>query len=239
MSDFQGMEDLLQDFLIEANDLLSSVDNKLVDLERTPQDHGLLNDIFRGFHTIKGGAGFLNATELVTLCHLTENLFDRLRNAELMVTREIMDAIMDATASVRQMFGSLEHGQQPGRASEALLATLKQAIAGELSQGGGVVSSQHRRLLLQKLLRCHPRQTLLRVAILTGAICLPRLQIPPLQRLRPQTLYRQPLLLLPHRILTRLFQPRPHCLRRRLPPRQPLLILLRKVGHLNRSSSKR
>ena len=47
MSDFAGMEDLLQDFLIEATDLLSGVDNKLVDLEKNPQDHGLLNDIFR------------------------------------------------------------------------------------------------------------------------------------------------------------------------------------------------
>jgi two-component system chemotaxis sensor kinase CheA len=61
MSDFQGMEDLLQDFLVEATDLLSGVDNKLVDLEKTPNDRGLLNEIFRGFHTIKGGAGFLNA----------------------------------------------------------------------------------------------------------------------------------------------------------------------------------
>ena len=81
MSDFSGMEDLLQDFLQEANDLLSDVDNKLVDLERAPDDRRLLNDIFRGFHTVKGGAGFLNATELVRLCHLTENLFDKLRKA--------------------------------------------------------------------------------------------------------------------------------------------------------------
>ena len=55
MSDFQGMEDLLQDFLVEASDLLSGVDNKLVDLEQNPTDSRLLNDIFRGFHTIKGG----------------------------------------------------------------------------------------------------------------------------------------------------------------------------------------
>lgn len=88
MSDFQGMEDLLQDFLVEASDLLSGVDNKLVDLERSPHDHGLLNDIFRGFHTIKGGAGFLNAAELVTLCHLTENLFDKLRNSQLELDRK-------------------------------------------------------------------------------------------------------------------------------------------------------
>ena len=66
MSDFSGMEDLLQDFLQEAGDLLSDVDNKLVDLERSPDDRRLLNDIFRGFHTIKGGAGFLNACLLYT-----------------------------------------------------------------------------------------------------------------------------------------------------------------------------
>ncbi len=130
MSEFQGMEDLLQDFLVEATDLLSSVDNKLVDLEKAPDDHKLLNDIFRGFHTIKGGAGFLNATELVTLCHLTENLFDRLRNGELVLSREIMDAIMDATGAVRDMFGALEQGMQPAPASPQLLNVLKLAIEG-------------------------------------------------------------------------------------------------------------
>ncbi|WP_417066678.1 chemotaxis protein CheA [Niveibacterium terrae] len=133
MSDFGGMEDLLQDFLIEAGDLLSGVDNKLVDLERSPGDTGLLNEIFRGFHTIKGGAGFLNATELVTLCHLTESLFDKLRNAELLVTPEMMDVILAATGSVRDMFGELERGVQPGAASAQLIDLLKLAVAGQLT----------------------------------------------------------------------------------------------------------
>jgi len=132
MSDFAGMEDLLQDFLVEATDLLSGVDNKLVDLEKNPSDHGLLNDIFRGFHTIKGGAGFLNATELVTLCHLTENLFDKLRTGELVLTKEIMDSIMAATGTVRDMFGHLESGMQPPPADAALIAALKAAISGEM-----------------------------------------------------------------------------------------------------------
>ncbi len=132
MSDFAGMEDLLQDFLVEATDLLSGVDNKLVDLEKNPQDLGLLNDIFRGFHTIKGGAGFLNAAELVTLCHLTENLFDKLRNGEMTVTGELMDVIMAATATVRDMFGQLEGGVQPSPAEPGLIASLKAALAGEL-----------------------------------------------------------------------------------------------------------
>ncbi len=132
MSDFQGMEELLQDFLVEATDLLSGVDNKLVDLEKAPDDKGLLNDIFRGFHTIKGGAGFLNAQELVTLCHLTENLFDKLRNGELAVGIEVMDVIMAATGAVRDMFSMLEHGTQPGPAEPQLIAQLKLAIAGNL-----------------------------------------------------------------------------------------------------------
>ncbi|MDR2030797.1 MAG: chemotaxis protein CheA [Azoarcus sp.] len=131
MSDFAGMEDLLQDFLTEAKDLLSDVDNKLVDLERSPDDRGMLNDIFRGFHTIKGGAGFLNAAELVTLCHLTESLFDKLRNGELVVTTEIMDVILSATAGVRDMFNQLEQGTQPQAADPALLAALKTVQSGE------------------------------------------------------------------------------------------------------------
>ncbi|MDX5364109.1 MAG: chemotaxis protein CheA [Pseudazoarcus pumilus] len=132
MSDFAGMEDLLQDFLIEAGDLLSGVDNKLVDLERAPDDKGLLNDIFRGFHTIKGGAGFLNATELVALCHLTENLFDKLRTGEIQLDPEIMDAILEATGTIRDMFGQLSQSVQPSAADPGLMERLGLAIDGKL-----------------------------------------------------------------------------------------------------------
>ncbi|MEF8727716.1 MAG: chemotaxis protein CheA [Accumulibacter sp.] len=128
MSDFAGMEDLLQDFLQEAGDLLSDVDNKLVDLERSPEDLRLLNDIFRGFHTIKGGAGFLNAGELVKLCHLTENLFDRLRNGEKELTPALMDTIMAATQGVRQMFGEIAQGRQPSPAAAKVSAGLQTAL---------------------------------------------------------------------------------------------------------------
>ena len=131
MSDFSGMEDLLQDFLQEAGDLLSDVDNKLVDLERDPHDRRLLNDIFRGFHTIKGGAGFLNATELVTLCHLTENLFDHLRNGELPLTPELMDTIMAATQGVRSMFSELAQAVQPRPAEPQVIAALRAALEGD------------------------------------------------------------------------------------------------------------
>lgn len=131
MSDFAGMEDLLQDFLTEASELLSEVDNKLVELEKRPQDKGLLNDIFRGFHTIKGGAGFLNVDSLVSLCHRTENLFDKLRNGELPLSPELLDVILAATASVRDMFGYMTQARLPGAADPVLIAQLEAALSGE------------------------------------------------------------------------------------------------------------
>ncbi len=131
MSDFAGMEELLSDFLMEAGEMLSDVDSKLMELEKHPADSKLLNEIFRGFHTIKGGAGFLNATELVTLCHITENLFDKLRNGELKLTAELMDVIFAATAEVRRMFSALQQGVQPSAAPSQMLEDLKAALNGK------------------------------------------------------------------------------------------------------------
>lgn len=131
MSEFSGMDDLLQDFLLESSDLLSEVDNKLVELEKRPNDRALLNDIFRGFHTIKGGAGFLNVDPMVSLCHRTENLFDKLRNDELHLTPEIMDVILASTAIVRDMFSTLAQGRMPTTADQTVLAALDQVLQGK------------------------------------------------------------------------------------------------------------
>lgn len=130
MSNFGGMEELLQDFLMESTELLSDVDNKLVELEKRPEDRALLNDIFRGFHTIKGGAGFLNVTPMVHLCHRTENLFDKLRNGELKLNPEVMDVILNATGIVRDMFDTLAQGLMPGDADAKVLADLDEVLAG-------------------------------------------------------------------------------------------------------------
>ncbi|WP_199102773.1 chemotaxis protein CheA [Aquitalea sp. ASV11] len=137
MSDFGGMEELLQDFLMESTDLLSDVDNKLVELEKRPEDKALLNDIFRGFHTIKGGAGFLNVGPMVNLCHRTENLFDKLRNGELHITPEVMDVILDATGIVRDMFGTLGQGLMVAEADADVLNALDAVLAGQTPTKAG------------------------------------------------------------------------------------------------------
>ncbi len=101
---FGDDEDILQDFLVEAGEILERLSQQLVDLEQRPDDKNLLNAIFRGFHTVKGGAGFLSLTPMVECCHLTENLFDILRNGKREVTSELMDVVLQALDSVKEQF---------------------------------------------------------------------------------------------------------------------------------------
>ena len=123
--------DLLQDFLTEASDLLDGVDRKLVELENRPDDPPLLNEIFRGFHTIKGGAGFLAATPLVEVCHRTESLFDQMRSGKRAMAPELFDVILAATTTVRRMFDEMAAQGTPGPAEPELLATLTAWVNGE------------------------------------------------------------------------------------------------------------
>ena len=101
---FEVDEDILQDFLVEAGEILEQLQEQLVDLENNPENSDLLNAIFRGYHTVKGGAGFLALTELVDICHGAENVFDMMRQGNRSLTPELMDVILQATDEVVEMF---------------------------------------------------------------------------------------------------------------------------------------
>jgi two-component system chemotaxis sensor kinase CheA len=118
-------DDILQDFLIEAGEILESLSQQLVDLESNPEDIELLNAIFRGYHTVKGGAGFLGLTSLVDICHLAENVFDLLRKQEQRVTPELMDVALRALDCVNDMFETVKSGQEPDAADPDLVAALE------------------------------------------------------------------------------------------------------------------
>lgn len=121
---FGADEEILQDFLVEAGEILEQLSEQLVELESRPDDADLLNAIFRGFHTVKGGAGFLQLHELVECCHIAENVFDILRKGERRVDSELMDVVLEALDTVNSMFGQVRERTDVTPATPELLAAL-------------------------------------------------------------------------------------------------------------------
>ncbi|EII5640511.1 MULTISPECIES: chemotaxis protein CheA [Vibrio] len=117
-------EDILQDFLVEAGEILELLSEQLVELENNPEDRDLLNAIFRGFHTVKGGAGFLALSELVETCHGAENVFDILRNGQRHVSPSLMDTMLKALDTVNEQFRAVQEREPLQPADPELLDEL-------------------------------------------------------------------------------------------------------------------
>ncbi len=128
---FDADDEILQDFLVEAGEIIETLNEELVELEQRPEDADLLNSVFRSFHTIKGGAGFLALDPLVQLCHRAEDVFNLLRNGELHVDAAIMDVMLPVLDSLNNMFDNLRAATEPEHAEPALLASLDAILTGD------------------------------------------------------------------------------------------------------------
>ncbi len=117
-------DEILQDFLVEAEEILEGLNEQLVELENSPRDADLLNAIFRGFHTIKGGAGFLSLEAMVNLCHKGEDVFNLLRQGERFVDAEMMDTFLKVLDILNTMFAETKAGEYPSPADPAILSQL-------------------------------------------------------------------------------------------------------------------
>ncbi len=124
-------EELLQDFLVEAGEILELLNEQLVELENSPEDMEMLNSVFRGFHTIKGGAGFMAINAMVEICHISEDVFNKLRNGELQITAEMMDTMLPVLDVLNDQFESLRANEEPAAASSELLNALKKIASNE------------------------------------------------------------------------------------------------------------
>ncbi|MCL7752001.1 chemotaxis protein CheA [Guyparkeria hydrothermalis] len=122
---FEPDNELLQDFLIEAGELLNGLDQQLIELEQSPDDADRLNSVFRAFHTIKGGAGFLEVHPLVEVCHRAEDIFNLLRNHEITMNSRIMDVMLQVIDVLNDMFDALRGGQYPEDVSKAFLKEIE------------------------------------------------------------------------------------------------------------------
>jgi two-component system chemotaxis sensor kinase CheA len=117
-------DEILQDFMVEADELMEGLNEQLVELESQPEDSELLNAIFRGFHTIKGGAGFLGLEAMVAICHQGEDVFNILRQGERIVDAEMMDTFLQVLDILNRMFEETRSGEYPTPADPEIFEQL-------------------------------------------------------------------------------------------------------------------
>lgn len=104
MDEFQ---EILQDFLVESFELVEQLDSDLVELENTPEDLDLLNGIFRVAHTVKGASSFLNMDVLTHLTHHMENILNKARHGDLVITPDIMDVILESVDLMKELLETI------------------------------------------------------------------------------------------------------------------------------------
>ncbi|ROP80106.1 two-component system chemotaxis sensor kinase CheA [Stenotrophomonas rhizophila] len=115
-------EDIAADFILEAQEILDRLGEQLVSLEQAPQDGDQLNAVFRGFHTLKGGAGFLGIQAMVELCHAAEETLGMARSGQATLQAHHFDAAQQSLDYLQSMLDSVSAGTEPGYAPPELIA---------------------------------------------------------------------------------------------------------------------
>lgn len=104
---FDGMEEILEEFMRESAEIVEKLDEDLVVLEEKPDDLELLNQIFRGFHTIKGSSSFLGLAELTDFSHLAEEMLNKLRKKEMQANPQIIDVLLESIDKIRLFLANI------------------------------------------------------------------------------------------------------------------------------------
>jgi len=128
-------DEILQDFLVEAGEILEQLNEQLVELEQNPQDLDMINAVFRGFHTIKGGAGFLGLEAMVAVCHRAEDVFNVLRTGEKVLNATMMDRFLEVLDILNGQFEQITAGEELASASDELLLALEKMTNEDGSAG--------------------------------------------------------------------------------------------------------
>jgi two-component system chemotaxis sensor kinase CheA len=121
--------ELRDDFLVEAGELVQRLGEQLVALEAAPRDADLLNAVFRAFHTVKGGAGFLGVEPMVQLCHHAEDLLNEARAGRFVLDSVQMDALLEALDLLNDMMAALAASTDMPQAPATLLRRLQPPAA--------------------------------------------------------------------------------------------------------------
>lgn len=126
------MKEIVESFLIESKEIIDSLDTDLIDLEKNPADEELLNKVFRAFHTIKGAAGFLNLTKLTSLTHRSEDLLNKLRKKEMVLTPDLMDIILNSFDKMKELIDSIEQSKNEDVEIDEIIKQLTSVVNGTI-----------------------------------------------------------------------------------------------------------
>ena len=157
--------EIAADFLIEAQEILDRLGEQLVTLEQDPSDSEQLNAVFRGFHTLKGGAGFLGIQPMVNLCHAAEETLGLVRAGQATLEPQHFDAAQQSLDWLQQMLDAIGAGEDPPHAPQILIdqfdvqghavpapkPTNPPAAGAAAASGGDLISDDEFEALLDQL----------------------------------------------------------------------------------------
>ena len=138
------MQEILEDFLVEAFELIEQIDHDLVELESNPEDLELLNSIFRVAHTVKGSSSFLNFDVLTKLTHKMEDVLNKARHGELKITPDVMDVVLESVDKMKTLLVCIrDNGNDTaiGMDIEPICAKLLAVAGGTALPSGGEASA--------------------------------------------------------------------------------------------------
>lgn len=152
-------DDITADFIIEAQEILDRLGEQLVSLEQAPQDSEQLNAVFRGYHTLKGGAGFLGVTAMVELCHAAEEALGIARAGQAVLQAHHFDAAQQSLDYLQSMLDAVSSGTEPGYAPPELIAqfdmhgggTVAPTASAPAAAGGDLITEDEFEALLDQL----------------------------------------------------------------------------------------
>lgn len=132
LEEMNGMDAIVNEFLVESNENLDQLDQDLVDLEQNPSETGILASIFRTIHTIKGTCGFIGFSKLESVAHVGESLLSKLRDGELTINPPITSALLAMVDAIRQILSCIENSKNEGDVDYSeLIGTLTSLQKGE------------------------------------------------------------------------------------------------------------
>lgn len=138
----EDMQPIVESFIVEAEEIFDELDHDLLQLERTPDDQELIDQIFRSVHTVKGTAGFLSLDQMSTLAHRFEDVLNKLRHDEIAFHPDMMDVMFAAFDQMKVHLDRVIEGDMEPVDQDAIIADLDAILDGEFVEEQGAPAEE-------------------------------------------------------------------------------------------------